>query len=380
MTRNLTLAVLGLFPLALLAGLVAWYLTRGVGFAPRSIPLVEDLHIERIAFAPHQIVVSVQNTGPVEATIAQVFVNEAIWEFSVQPSPVLKRLERATVYIPHLWVESEPYQIDLITSTGLKFSGTADIAVQTPRLDGRSIGLFSMLGVYAGVIPVFLGLLWHPFLRRLKAEWRDFFVNLTAGVLIFLGIDVVHEALEIAGEAPEVLQGVGLVGAGVLFGILGLMAVGGSLKQPASGLVLAYFIAAGIGLHNFGEGLAMGAAYTRGEVALGALLVVGFTVHNATEGFAIVGPIARQAVAWSHLVWAGAIAGAPTVLGAILGGVAFYAPAAAFAFAVGAGAIFYVVFLLTRDEFTGARVSFSNFAALLLGMALMYATSLMVVA
>jgi zinc transporter ZupT len=141
-------------------------------------------------------------------------------------------------------------------------------------------------------------------------------------------------------------------------------------------------ISIGIGLHNFGEGLAIGAAYIMGEIALGALLVIGFTIHNATEGFGILGPVSRQGVAFSHLVNFGLIAGGPTVLGTLLGGFAYYDVLAAFFFALGAGAIFYVVYELAKFIWKPdgtLRDYVTNLVGFLAGLLLMYATGLLVI-
>jgi zinc transporter ZupT len=146
-------------------------------------------------------------------------------------------------------------------------------------------------------------------------------------------------------------------------------------------LALAYMIAAGIGLHNLGEGLAIGAAYALGNVALGAFLIVGFTIHNTTEGFGVVAPVAREGVAWRHLLLMGLLAGAPTILGTWIGGFTYSAVWSVLFLALGAGAIFQVVWellkLMARDAREGAS-SVMNVVGLLLGLAIMYATGLLV--
>src|SRR5206468_6340027 len=138
---------------------------------------------------------------------------------------------------------------------------------------------------------------------------------------------------------------------GLLASFMSLVAVGessGSSKSGAArrGLALAYLISLGIGLHNLGEGLAVGAAYALGEVALGAFLIIGFMIHNTTEGIAIVAPISSSGsrTSMKHLAAIGIIAGVPTIPGALIGGFSFSSFWAALFLAVGAGAIFQVVF------------------------------------
>jgi zinc transporter ZupT len=106
-------------------------------------------------------------------------------------------------------------------------------------------------------------------------------------------------------------------------------------------------VAIGIGLHNFGEGLAIGAAVLLGEIALSTFLIIGFTIHNTTEGLAIVAPLAKSGkLMLRRLVLLGLIAGIPTIMGTWIGGF-IYSPLASVVFlAIGAGAIFQVVYSL----------------------------------
>ena len=234
-----------------------------------------------------------------------------------------------------------------------------------------------------------LGILWLPFLRRLSSHWTNFLLSLTLGLLVFLGVDACHEALETAGKLPGVFAGVAFASIGFLAAILGITAVDRATRRTAGGrasdpaLLLAYMVAFGIGVHNLGEGLAIGGAYATGEVALGALLLLGFTVHNTTEGLAIVAPLTRSAVSPSHLVSLGLLGGAPAILGCWLGGFTYSDFWALFFLAIGAGAIFQVVWTIggsmTRTA-EGSLFKLSNAAGFLIGMLLMYGTALLVTA
>jgi zinc transporter ZupT len=142
-------------------------------------------------------------------------------------------------------------------------------------------------------------------------------------------------------------------------------------------------MAIGIGLHNFSEGLAIGAAFALGEAALGTLLIVGFTLHNATEGLAIVAPLGRERVRVLNLIWLGIIGGAPTIAGALLGGL-FYSPVLSVLFlAMGAGAIAQVTAQIAR-QVAGERpipqflATAPALAGLLAGFSVMYATGMIV--
>ena len=174
---------------------------------------------------------------------------------------------------------------------------------------------------------------------------------------------------------------------------IGLEAVGSALANrrrkhhgdAGSGWVLALLIAIGIGLHNFGEGLAIGSAFTLGEFALGTLLIVGFTLHNTTEGLAIVAPLARsgEPVRVRRLIELGLIGGVPTIFGAWLGAFV-YTPALAVLFlALGVGAIAQVTLQILNQSagergLSGYLKQGPAVAGLAIGVLIMYVTGLIV--
>jgi zinc transporter ZupT len=146
---------------------------------------------------------------------------------------------------------------------------------------------------------------------------------------------------------------------------------------------VAWLIALGIGLHNLGEGLAIGAAYSLGEASLGAFLVIGFMLHNSTEGLGIVAPIAQDRPSVKTLAALGLLAGGPTILGAWIGGMAYSPLWATLFLAIGAGAIAQVVIALYRvvaRESEGLVWTPLTAGGMLAGMLVMYATGLLVAA
>jgi zinc transporter, ZIP family len=266
----------------------------------------------------------------------------------------------------------------------LTFTGEVPVATRSPAVDARYLTTFALLGVYAGVIPVFIGLLWLPFVRSVGRRWIDFLLSLTIGLLIFLGVSSLIEATETASLVPAAFQGHALVLLGAVGTPLLLAAVGrwrARERGERSPLYVAALIALGIGLHNLGEGLAIGTSYASGEIALGTFLVIGFLLHNTTEGLGIVTPLAHERPRLGSLILLGTLAGLPTVLGAWIGGFT-YSPAWTTLFlAVGAGAIAQVVYELGRlfARRAGAGLSAPlNAAGLLAGMLIMYTTGLLV--
>ena len=379
---------LALLPLALLVGLLAWIVKSGPTEALREgVPPVEVLALSRAVLAPGDIRLSVLNDGPDPVTIAQVQVDDAYWAFSQEPAGTLSRLDRAEIHIQYPWVHGETHRVKLVTSTGLTFEHEIAVAVLTPRPSARFLGIFALVGLYVGVIPVALGLLWYPLAGRLSARAMDFLLALTLGLLLFLLVDTLHEGAEIARELPGAYQGLALLALGIGVAYLALEGLGAWLRgrQSALGaaLVTSLLVAIGIGLHNFGEGLAIGAAYALGEAALGTLLIVGFTLHNTTEGLAIVAPLARTRVSSTRLLVLGLIGGLPTILGAWLGGF-IYSPVFSVLFlGFGAGAIAQVVVQIARgaagDRSISGYLSGAPAASgLLVGFVLMYATGILV--
>ncbi|HWC15152.1 MAG TPA: ZIP family metal transporter [Actinomycetota bacterium] len=369
-----------LLPLVVIAVLVVVFVQLDPIGSLRAVPPVEAIAVERMTLTDDHIELRVRNDGPDPVTIAQVLVDDAYWTFEIGDR-TLGRLEATTVELDYPWDPGLPIHIGLVTSTGLVIEHEVEAASVTPQLDRQTLTVYALLGVYIGVIPVAVGLLWFPALQRASERAVTFFLAFTVGLLAFLLIDTVGEGLEMAGATAGALDGVGVFFVGVLLTVVALTWMSSFFTQRqtrSSGLVLAYLVAAGIGLHNLGEGLAVGAALAAGEIALGTFLVVGFALHNTTEGLAIVAPLgrARRRPSVWHFVGLGAVAGLPTIVGAWAGGFAFTPVWAALAFGVAAGAIAQVVWAIGRSM--GPRAS-SGAAALGFagGLVAMYATGLL---
>ncbi|HET9196810.1 MAG TPA: ZIP family metal transporter [Solirubrobacterales bacterium] len=381
---------LGLIPLALIAAaLGAFALLGGPGLGERTGPPVEEVAVERTVLRPGKIELTLRNDGPDPVEVAQVAVNDAYAPFSAEGDREIGRLDSTTLRIAYPWIEGEAYEIFVLTSAGGTVEASIPVAAETPESDLGFFGLMALLGIYVGVIPVSLGMLWLPFLRRLGSQWMGALIAFTVGLLAFLAIDAGLEGLEIAAEAPAAFGGTSLVLVGGLVAYLVLAGVDGYLSQRsrsardagAAAGYLALLVAVGIGLHNLGEGLAIGSAYASGALALGAFLVVGFAIHNTTEGLAIVAPLRDAARPGpGRLLGLGLIAGAPAILGAWIGAAAFDPSLAALLFGVGVGAIVRVIVQLApamRDG-EGRLLHPTSVAGILAGIAALYLTGLLV--
>jgi len=379
-----------LLPFALLAGVIALFLATGAGVqSPAGLPPIEQLSIQKVTLPePNLMIVEVINSGPDPVTIAQVLVDDAYWRFAIEPGGEIPRFGAATIRIPYPWVRAEAHLIALVTSTGALFEAEVPLAVETPAANVGTVLNFALIGVYVGVIPVGLGLMWHPFMRGLKRRAMDAILALTIGLLVFLLIDTAGEGLEVASRVPGAFNGLILFGAGALLAYLLIQIVSarrGASRDEASGrMALSYLLAIGIGLHNLAEGLAIGAAYAAGEAALGAFLVVGFTLHNITEGIGIAAPVAEDRPKLTTFLWLALIAGAPAIAGAWIGGFIYSDLAAAVFLGVGVGAIVQVIvevgkLLMRHSQREGATLAtWPNAIGFAAGLAIMYATALLV--
>ncbi|MEA2434967.1 MAG: zinc transporter, family [Actinomycetota bacterium] len=382
-TRRIPNWLSALAPVAVIAVLVAVFLVLDPIGKLRHTPPVESLAVERTTLKIDLIQLQVRNDGNDPVTIAQVLVNDAYRPFTATDTK-LARLGKTTIDIPYPWEEGLPLRIAFLTDTGLRIEHEIEAASLTPEPDASTFAIYGLLGVYIGLIPIVVGLLWFPALRRASAKWLAFFLAFTIGLLAFLLIDTVSEGLDLAAATPSVLNGTALFGIGALAAVVALVALGDYMgsrgsSKTMSGLTLAYFIASGIGLHNLGEGLAVGAALAAGEAALGAFLVLGFMLHNTTEGLAIVAPLGREQTRppLKHFLGLGVVAGLPTVFGAWAGGFAFTPLWATLAFGVAAGAIAEVIWAVSKGMPRSARLTSPVAAAgIVTGLAFMYATSL----
>jgi hypothetical protein len=362
-------------------------MTNGAGLNVEPAAPVESVQFGRTILRANEIELHIRNTSPEAISIGQVTINDATWPYAISPAREIPRLGSVVLTLRYPWVHAEAYEITVLSGNSVPFALSIPAAMATPPATGATLARLSLVGIYVGIIPVFLGMLWLPALKRLGSRGMLFLMAATVGLLVYLGVDAASEALHIGAQLSETFQGTGLVAIGVIGTWLLLQAV--SIRQNMEArnpdgrrLALATVIAIGIGMHNLGEGLAIGASYAIGEAALGTFLVVGFIIQNITEGLGIVVPIARDRPALRMLVLLGLIGGAPAIIGAWVGGLV-YSPALSVLFlAIGAGAVFQVAFeigrsMVWKDEAAG-RMPITAFAGVLAGTLILYVTGIVI--
>jgi zinc transporter, ZIP family len=378
-------------PLLLLTGVVALFTASGssiTGLLGENPPPADEFDIRRVEFHPGEIRIRVTNPQRDDLTIATVTVDDAILPFELDGPQTLGRLRSSEIVVQYDWVEEEPIAVGVTSSTGIQTTEEIPAAVQTPTASAESVFGYALIGFLVGVVPVALGLLWLPSLRRAPPEWLAAFMALTAGLLAFLAVEALSEALELQAALPSALGGAGLVLLGVALSYLFLTAISSRLgsREGAAGrgggLALATLVAIGIGLHNLGEGLAIGSSFALGELALGTFFVVGFMIHNVTEGLGIAAPLAEgRRVSWGRLAVLAVVAGAPAILGAWLGGFLTSDLLGVLFFAAAAGAAFEVVVEVARYVARKAPGGLSSphvLGGFLAGVAVMYVTGLLI--
>ena len=302
---SLTTWALALVPLLLLGALLTWIVRSGPAESVRgaAYPPVEKLSFQRVVLGTDGITVDVLNDGPDPSTIAQVVVDDAFWTFTAESSTTLSHLGRTRLKIPYPWVHGETHVVRLVTSTGLTFDHTIAVAVATPTpvvvdvLDVRAdrpVCRRDPGGHWPAVVPADGPARAARPGFRARADDRP--ADVPAGRCR-------GRIARVVGRRARLVPGRGacrVLGRRRRFWDSRRLATGcataarSARAAGGAGWVLALLIAVGIGLHNFGEGLAIGAAFALGEAALGSLLIIGFTLHNTTEGLAIVAPLSRD--------------------------------------------------------------------------------------
>ena len=380
----LTRLLLVLVPLAAMLGAFVWIASLDpLRSLNNGAPAVEALTVERTILDETGIGLLVRAGGSEAMVIAQVAVDDAFWSFTQDPPGPIGRGDTVWVQIPYPWVLGEAHLVNMLSNTGTAFEHEIAVAVPTPKATGGQLRIQALVGAIVGLLPVALGLMFYPAMRGVGRGGMNFLLALTVGLLAFLLIDMTNEALELAASAAALFQGSAMVWLAGLASFLLLMAIGRWRGTP-DGLALAFYIALGIGLHNFGEGLAIGGAFAAGSAGLGTFLVLGFALHNVTEGIGIAAPMLRvRPPLWTFAALT-LLAGGPAVLGMWAGSLAYAPQWSALALAVGAGAILQVMVEVTaylmRQNSDRQSVLFSPnvLGGFLAGLAFMYATAALI--
>ena len=146
---------------------------------------------------PGEIELTLRNTGPDPVSVAQVSVADAFVTFTEEPAGEVGRLDTQTVKLDYPWQEGSPVRDLHPHQHGATIDHQIDVAVETPETGTSFYGLMTVLGTYVGVIPVLLGMLFMPLLRRVSRSWLTVFMAFTIGLLGFLAVDGYLEGSEI---------------------------------------------------------------------------------------------------------------------------------------------------------------------------------------
>ena len=367
-----------LVPLLVLIAIVALFAATGSSLTDllgRTPPPADHFDVRRVELEPGEIRVLVTNPQADDLTIATVTVDDAIVPFTVDGDLTLGRLRSATIRVPYDWVPDEPLLIGVTSSSGIQTTHEVAAAVETPKPSPKGFLGFGLVGLLVGVVPVALGMLWLPSLRRARPEWLAAFMALTAGLLSFLALEALSEAFALQAALPSALGGAGVVLLGFVVSYLTLTYLSHKLAA------LATLVAIGIGLHNFGEGLAIGTSFAFGELALGSFLIIGFMIHNVTEGLGIATAATEERrVSFGRLALLVLIAGGPAILGTWLGGYVRNDVLGVLFFAAAAGAAFEVVIEVgrwLRTRAPGGLTSGWVLGGFLAGVSIMYVTGVL---
>ena len=244
------------FPIAALSLLIGAFLlidqVLRIGTGP---PPAETFTVERLRVTEHGFAAKIRADSPEPMVLAQVLVDGAYWVFTQDPPGPLARMETAWVGIDFPWIADEVHHLRFITATGATFEYTVDVALKTPRPSWSLLIDYALLGIFVGLVPVAFGMLFFPAIRSLRPEGLEFVLALTVGLLAYLFIDMTFEGLELAENASALFGGPTLVLIPMVLTLVALLAVGNRSHRQHDGIQVAMFMALGIGLHNFGEGL-----------------------------------------------------------------------------------------------------------------------------
>ena len=377
----------GLIPFAFVVLMMVYLFGPGADLLDFGV-ILPEITIEKIDFVDSEIQATVRNTGHIPVEIVMADINDRIQPAAVEPDRFLERFETTLVRIPFEWNEAEPYTIGITVEDGTRFEKEVEAAAPALELSLDLAIFFAIIGTYVGIIPIMIGLLWLPFIKKISKQKYHFFLALTVGLLLFLAIDSIEEAVEISDEnLADSFNGTLLVSTVVILSFLGLYYSGNKLVEKAGSskftkpVAIALMISIGIGLHNFGEGLAIGAALGMGSIAFSTFLIVGFALHNTTEGIAIAAPMSRGKLMIGKLAAMGIIAGSPAIFGAWIGGFVYSPFTSVIFLAIGAGAIFQVIVVIMKwiqEENDQNLSTIAVVSGIAVGMLVMYLTSILV--
>jgi zinc transporter ZupT len=310
----------GLLPIGLLVAVSAFFLSSpGIRALIAPGAGSETVSFEKTMLQPGRFVLDLRNAGHSSVTLTTVNVNESILPFIVKPSPTILPLRTATVYVLYPWVRGEAYTISLLTPDSTTFTTTISSAETTPDSGSQGGVNYLLIGLAAGLFPVLIGITWFPAVTRAGSSLFMFLTALVGGLLAYLGLAIVGEALGLAPQVSALFQGMILVIVGALVTFLALRAFS-VYEERDLGAERAWILAAGIGAQNLAEGLAVGAAFSVGVGSLGALFLIGLIAQNVDHGLRLIASTGQERRSAAWLLGLALAGGLPAVLGVWAGG------------------------------------------------------------
>lgn len=169
-------------PLVLLAAVIALFVwTDGAGLSGEPAAPIEAVEFGQTRLEPGLIELNLRNTGPKELAISQINVNDAIWPYAASANPIA-RLGSSTLTLHYPWAEGEMYRITIFTRNSVPLTTTIDVATTTKGASASTLWSFTLVGIYVGIIPIVLGMLWIPALRQLSRRAMLFLMAATVGL------------------------------------------------------------------------------------------------------------------------------------------------------------------------------------------------------
>jgi len=166
-TSKVKVIVSGIIPFVFIILMMVYIFGPGADLLDFGVALPE-ITIEKVDFVDSEIQATIRNTGPIPIEISMADVNDRIQPAAIEPDKHLERYETALVRIPFEWNEAEPYTVGITVDDGTRFEKEIEAAAPALEPTFDILVFFEIIGTYVGIIPVMIGLLWLPFIKKIN--------------------------------------------------------------------------------------------------------------------------------------------------------------------------------------------------------------------